>query len=221
MLTQLACGMVLAFAASAAWPGVEGRLEPGRETVVTVPSADHARTVALVVVLKRPSALAAGAPVGVKVEVGGSTLRKTLHLGDPDVTWLVRQPAGAGARVTLTPDKSHPAPLPFAVRATEVVEEPDGGVAFEAEPNDRPEEANAFTFGRTVYGLADDRPYLPLGAAPTSVEADVGKDWFTFTYDGDAPKLAFFALDFVDRDVPTDVRVYRLRDGKAVEFTDG
>ncbi|MCA1686615.1 MAG: hypothetical protein LC745_11710, partial [Planctomycetia bacterium] len=155
-----------------------------------------------------------------------TTLRKALHVGDPDVTWSILQPAGTPARVTLEAGRGHGSPVPFAVRVAELGGAGDAGdagdgVAFETEPNDRPEEANRLTLGRTVYGLADDRPYLPVGDAPTPAESSAGKDWFTFDWTSDAPGLAFFALDFVDRDVPPDVRVYQLRDGKPVEYTRG
>ena len=94
-------------------------------------------------------------------------------------------------------------------------------VAFETEPNDTPESANVLTLGETVYGLADDRPYLPSLKETASSGGTVGADWFTFSFESDVPKLAFFGLDFIDRDVPPDVRVYRRENGQVVEFTQG
>ena len=111
----------------------------------------------------------------------------------------------------------------FSVRAR-ALSEPTGdaeAVTFEAEPNDRWQDANPLILGRTVYGLADDRPYFPRGETPTEAEATAGADWFVFDLDSDLPKLAFFALDFVDRDVPPDVRLYQEKDGKLVEYTRG
>ncbi|MDR3637657.1 MAG: HEAT repeat domain-containing protein, partial [Isosphaeraceae bacterium] len=93
--------------------------------------------------------------------------------------------------------------------------------AFEAEPNNGPAEANPLTLGQPVYGLADDRPYLPLGESPTEAVQSAGVDWFRFTFESDAPRLAYFALDYVDRDVPPDVRVYQMKEGKPVEYTRG
>ena len=88
-------------------------------------------------------------------------------------------------------------------------------------PTIKPESANRLTLGETVYGLADDRPYLPAAAETTDGERTAGVDWFTFTFESDVPKLAFFALDFVDRDVPPDLRVYRQENGQVVEYTRG
>src|SRR5262249_52282488 len=112
-------------------------------------------------------------------------------------------------------------PVDASVRVAAMGNEADDGVAFEAEPNDRPEQANRLVLGQTVHGLADDRPYFPIGEQPTEAESSAGVDWFTFTFSSDAPKLAFFALAFIDRDVPPDVRVYRLQGGKPVEYTTG
>ena len=94
-------------------------------------------------------------------------------------------------------------------------------MAFETEPNDTPESANRLVLGQTVYGLADDRPYLPIGEQPTDEEHSPGVDWYTFTHDAESPRLAFFALDFVDRDIPPDVRVYQKKEGRLVEYTEG
>jgi HEAT repeat protein len=96
-----------------------------------------------------------------------------------------------------------------------------GGVAFEAEPNDRYQDANPLVLGQTLHGLADDRPYLPLGEAPTDAESSAGPDWFTFELTSETPRLAFFGLEFVDKDVPPDIRLYTLSGGTLVEYTRG
>ncbi len=88
-------------------------------------------------------------------------------------------------------------------------------------PTTSPSQANPLTLGETVYGLADDRPYLPLGTEPTEQERNAGADWFRSRSTSDVPKLAFFALDFVDRDVPPDLRIYRKENGQVVEYTRG
>ena len=218
---NVTCVWVMAAASIGTLPSSKGTLEPGRGApVLTVPAPGADRIVALVVSLQQPGHLEPSATVAASVRLADSTLNKTLHLGDPDVTWLVRQPAGAEARVTLVADRSHPAPLHYAVSASELGETADG-VAFEAEPNDRYQDANALILGRTVYGLADDRAYLPRGDTPTSAEMAPAPDWFTFEFASNTPKLAFFGIDYVDKDVPPDVRLYTLRDGKLVEYTNG
>ncbi len=111
--------------------------------------------------------------------------------------------------------------LAFTVRLADLGDDEPDGVAFEAEPNDAIESAQTITLGQTIYGLADDRPYLPLGDAPTEAEKTAGRDWYRFDNDGDRPALGFFGIEFVDRDVPPDVRLYQLKDGQPVEYTQG
>jgi hypothetical protein len=222
MLVNLTCMAVVAWAATAGLPSVERELEPGQAAdVMTVPAPAADRTVVLTIAVKQPGSLSAGVPVEASLRAGGAALRKRLHLGDPDVTWLFRQPAGSEARVALEVDGKQARPLKFAVTASVVGEAGNDGVAFEAEPNDRYQDANPMLLGQTVYGLADDRPYLPLGETPTAAEASAGRDWFTFELRGERPRLAYFALDFVDKDVPPDVRIYTVRDGALVEYTEG
>ncbi len=222
MAVSLAWMWMVAGASVAGLAGAEGSLEPGRTaTVLTIPAPEAARTVALVIALEQPGALAPAAPLSATVNIGGTTLSKDLHLGDPDVTWLVRQPVGAALRVALDAAKVERGPLPYTITATEVGEDQGDAVTFEAEPNDRYQDANPITLGQTLYGLADDRPYLPIGDVPTPAEASAGQDWFTFEFASETPKLGYFALEFVDKDVPPDVRLFVVHDGTLVEYTQG
>ncbi|MGP0068442.1 MAG: HEAT repeat domain-containing protein, partial [Isosphaeraceae bacterium] len=222
---------------------IERELAPDAPMVVNVPAPDEARLRSVLIAIDRPGRIPTGLAIEAAVErptarAGStSTLSKTLHLGDPDATWIVRQDKGETLRITveLSPKaKADPgAPPRAAVRVADLgkaeeTAKSDAGdpravdrVAFETEPNDTPESANRLVLGRTVYALADDRPYLPMGEQPTDAENSAGVDWYTFTYDGEGRRLAFFALDFVDRDIPPDVRVYQKKDGRLVEYTEG
>ena len=216
-------------------PSADLPLEPGAPVVVTVPAQHAPRRRSVLISLKDPAHINAGLSIEAKVEALDPrsvlcwALTKVLNCGDPDVLWSVRQPGEVALRITITlPSKPGPPalaakPLLVAVRVAELGEEDPAAqaVAFETEPNDKPESANLLTLGETVYGLADDRPYLPRGAMTTDPERTAGADWFTFTFESDVPKLAFFALDFVDRDVPPDVRIYREENGQVVEYTQG
>jgi hypothetical protein len=142
-------------------------------------------------------------------------------MGDPDVVWSIAQPANMKGEVSLEPGEKISRPLRCAVRIVELGPVRPDGVSFEFEPNDTPEQANSLRLGQSVYGWADDRAYLPQGEEPTAAEQSAGKDWFRFEFQSDTPRLAFFALDFVDRDVPPDVRVYQMKEGKPVEYTTG
>ncbi len=208
-------------ASGAESPIVEGTLESDKPAEVEVAAPREARNLSVLVTLKQPGTLPPGWPYTATVQLGAARLRKNLHVGDPDVLWTIRQPRDTVARITLHAEKAGAIPVSFAIRVVGLGETEKDGAAFETEPNDRPEEANPLTLGQTIYGLADDRPYLPLGAKPTEAEQSAGVDWFRFDFEGETPKLAYFALDFVDRDVPPDVRIYRLKDGTPVEYTHG
>ena len=62
---------------------------------------------------------------------------------------------------------------------------------------------------------------MPPATETAERDRTAGADWFTFTFESDVPKLAFFGLDFVDRDIPPDVRIYRKENGQVVEYTQG
>ncbi|SIO43394.1 HEAT repeat-containing protein [Singulisphaera sp. GP187] len=222
MLGNLACWVAVVLGADAGrLPNLEAEAHAGRPASVEIPAAPVSRTLSVSISLTQPGRLAPAAPIAVTLAFGETTLNKTLHLGDPDIVWTILQPKQTPARVTIEASEPHKAPVPFAVRVADLGEPAEDGVSFEAEPNDRPEQANPLVLGQTVHGLADDRPYFPLGEQPTEAENAVGPDWFTFTFSSDTPQLAFFALDFIDRDVPPDVRVYQLKEGKPVEYTVG
>ncbi len=220
---------------SSGLPSDEFLVQPGAPIVVIVAAPPESRLRSLLISLSAPGRMQAGLSIEARVEAldprpaGGWTLTKSLNCGDPDVLWSIRQPREVPLRITITQPLALRPPalagklIRVAVRVAELGEAgPEAqAVAFETEPNDKPESANRLTLGETVYGLADDRPYLPLGTETTDRERTAGSDWFTFTFESDVPNLAFFALDFVDRDVPPDVRIYRKENGQIVEYTQG
>ena len=223
---------------------VERGLTLDAPMVVTVPATAEAGLRSVLISIDGPGRIPPGLAIETAVErvtvraSSISTLSKTLHLGDPDVNWILHQGTGESMRITValppkTEAKAAAATLRVAVRvadlgAAEATSTFGAGdprafdrVAFETEPNDTPESANQLVLGRTVYGLADDRPYLPMGEEPTGEEHNPGVDWYNFTHDSESPRLAFFALDFVDRDIPPDVRVFQKKEGRLVEYTEG
>jgi HEAT repeat protein len=217
---------------------VAAALPVGGVMSLELPTSPEARLHSILVTISQPGHLDPTAKLTAQVEWRGNgvpaPISKELHCGDPDILWTIRQSAGVAVKVSVVrePQSGGPRPNPAAVEirshdlgpADEATgtRSTDDRVAFEAEPNDSPETANPLTLGRTVYGLADDRSYLPRGAQPTDAERTGGIDWFTFQNDTDSPKLVYFALDFVDRDIPPDVRVYQKdKTGKLLEYTKG
>ncbi len=157
-----------------------------------------------------------GNAMAVEVLSAGQRLTgKTLHAGDTDLTAMVRakgetvlaaRGAGGGLKVR-------------------VVAWPEGA-PVEVEPNDRWEEAQPIGLSQTIFGSADDAAYFPLPgtAMPALKKAafEQAQDWFKFEFGGAKPKLVFFQLDLAERDnVPADVAVFRVKDGKAIPFNEG
>ena len=154
---------------------VELALRPGVPAVLTVPAPLEPRIRSVLISLSDPGSIDPGLSIAARVEPLGPdaaarlTLTKSLNCGDPDVVWSIGQLRESALRITITQSpQTEPAaakPLRAAVRVADLAGETttESEVAFEAEPNDTPETANRLTLGQTVYGLADDRPYLIVG----------------------------------------------------------
>jgi len=68
------------------------------------------------------------------------------------------------------------------------------------------------------------RKYVPLPGTPRKALLDetVNTDWYKFDFDGVKPKLVFFQIELMERDqIPVNVAVYRLKNGKLAEYLDG
>jgi HEAT repeat protein len=216
---------------------------PGQPVVLNVPGPGETRVRCVAVAVGQPGHVSSDLSLDIRLESGGRepAWRRSLRLsaGDSDLAEIVQQAAGEPMRISVAFDgpaaRGRPGQegIRIAVRVSDLGRkegrgspapvDPDSGetVDFEAEPNDTPESANPLVLGRTVYGLADDRPYWIPEQAPTGEASGPGIDWFRFRFEGQTPRLAFFALDYVDRDVPPDVRVYRQEDGRMVEYARG
>ena len=78
--------------------------------------------------------------------------------------------------------------------------------------------------GKTVFASGDDVEYIPLPGSSrrAMVEDPNGTDWYRFEFRGPAPKLVFFQIELMERDqLPVNVSVYRVKDGKPVEYFEG
>ncbi len=147
----------------------------------------------------------------------GLLASKTLHSGDPDYYTQFRVARAGDASVTVRNS---------GVSGTyhlNVNRWPASGLV-KSGPNHRWQEAVAIPLGKTVFASGDDAEYIPLPGTPrrTVAEDAAGLDWYKFEFSSDTPKLVFFQLDLMERDqVPVDVAVYRLVEGKPKEFYEG
>jgi hypothetical protein len=159
--------------------------------------------------------LTAETRVVVEVRQGDAVLAsKTLHLGDPDYYTQFRVPQAGAATVVIRAAHASGSYLLQVNRwplSSQVKSEPDHSW----------QDAQAISLGKTVFASGDDEEYIPLPGTPRRVSTE-GADWYKFEFASDRPKLVFFQIDLMERDqIPVDVRVYRVVNGKPEEYYEG
>jgi hypothetical protein len=156
--------------------------------------------------------------VAVEVRQGGEVLvGKVLHAGDADLY--------AQFRI------AHAGPVTLAIRDTDaagayhlVVNRWPESSEVKSAPSHRWQDALAISLGKTVFAYGDDNEYIPLPGTPRKslVEDPNLTDWYKFEFAAGPPKLVFFQIDLMERDqVPVNIAVYRERDGKLAEYSEG
>jgi hypothetical protein len=203
--------------------------EPAR---VQLPKSDRAQAFAMTVWLKGTSignetpdskASVDSHSVPVRIELGGETIaQKFLHVGDPDLFLTVRCEAGQQAAIVIgESQKTVPAYRGEVYAMKSLSEDQDVPALMELEPNDRPDQATRFKPGQTVYGSADDRPFIPAPEQNEEEAHAAGVDWYQFQLEGSEPRLGYFWIDFLDREVPVDVALFQKEEGELKEFEPG
>jgi len=158
------------------------------------------------------------ARVVVELREGQAVLcSKTLHAGDPDYyTQFHAQHRGNGVLHIEATGASGGYTLQVN-RWPRSAEVKSGG-------NHRWQDAMEIRLGKTVFASGDDAEYIPLTGTPrrATVEDPAGLDWYRFEFSGDTPKLVFLQIDLMERDqIPANVSVYRVVDGKPIEYFEG
>ncbi|HEV2379825.1 MAG TPA: HEAT repeat domain-containing protein [Terriglobia bacterium] len=160
------------------------------------------------------------------VSAGNATITKGLHSGDPSTYFIVRAAHSGAAELALTapshPNVSPGENDPIGYRANMRLLAVTGDDALQLAPNTARDWQHALhmALGRTVFGTSDDIEYLY-----NINEGKNGWQWLTFDYTSATPKLAFFELDLLDRDVPCTMKIYRQEKGTEgphlTEYTQG
>ena len=186
---------------------------PGVTTLSTTLSASlPAATPQHKYVLTATSTKTLSATCALELKLPTALLKKTLHPGDLD--WTL--PYAATGPVTVN------AGCPLDLRVTEW----PATAPLEAEPNDTWQQANSIRLETVTFGTADDAPYYPVpgttALALKKASFEQAQDWFRFEFNETKPKLVFFQIELMERDqIPADVAVYRVVNGKAVPYTEG
>jgi hypothetical protein len=156
----------------------------------------------------------------IKVEIrqGSAVLAaKTLHVWDGDFYQQFRLPKAGPASIVI-----QAAPSEASYRL-QVNQWPLSGNLKSAPSHEWPN-ATVIPIGQTVFASGDDAEYIPLPGTSRKamVEDPATTDWYKFEFNEDRPKLVFFQIDLMERDqVPVNVAVYRIVDGKLAEYYEG
>ncbi len=167
----------------------------------------------LAVWLKDPAAVTSQAEIQVQVEdAAGAVLEKTLHAGDLDLYLTLRPRANGAGAVRLRRNdaaRNLAAGVDFhAVRRSASSVDSSRAAAIAAQPNATWQQAQEFRYGQTLFGASDERPYTPAPSEDAYQALLKGFQWFKFTFPGSSPRLVYFVLNVLDRDVPPDVDIY-------------
>ncbi len=155
--------------------------------------------------------------VTVELKQGPSTLlRKTLHDGDADF-YADFRPVANGAATLSVVAAGTAGHFKF-----QVVQWPAGSPVKAAPTHDAAHAMNV-ALGRTIYASGDESPYIPVAGTGRAAaqENPIGEDWYKVAFAG-APTLVYFQVDLMERDnLPVDVSIHRMKDGKLEGYYEG
>jgi hypothetical protein len=199
-------------------PVVVTRSGPVSSTNVPLPGVVPGGQYSLMYSLDSLSGLGPDVRVEVSVLQGTDVLAsKTLHAGDADfyTQFHVSKAIAPLVRVKATAERGtyhlqvNRWPLSDAIKSL---------------PIHRWQDAQKVTIGRTVFGHGDDSEYVPLPGTPRAafLEDPMSTDWYQFEFAGANPKLVFFQIELMERDqIPVNISIFRIKDGKPVEYLNG
>jgi hypothetical protein len=144
---------------------------------------------------------------------GAQRLTKTLHAGDTD--WSFAHKPESDCRYAIQPGG-----------AKVVVSDYASTRHLELEPNDDFATATPLPLDAVMFASGDDSAYLPLPSnkrgKPLTDFVKRDEDWYKLRFDGARPKLVGFQIELMERDnLPVDVSIFRVVNGKTVLFTEG
>src|SRR5262249_22369211 len=162
---------------------------------------------AVTVSVDQPYRFATGEIDATIADARGPIASKILHAGDLDFYVTMRARAAGNGAVKL--NRRGARNVPVSVNLQLIALAGNAPVAVAALPNSTWPEAPEFQLGQTGFGPAAQRAFVPAPSEDAYQALVKGFQWFRFTYRGSAPKLAYFTLDVLDREVPVDLDVFQ------------
>jgi len=194
----------------------EGTSEPLR--TLQLGEAQQGAIYALIFAAKDPSQVQGNAAFRVVVsDRHGEIGSKWLHAGDLDLylTFQARSASALKVSLSSSPAVHIPEFVATMVKVPQTAIE-SGGVprldrgVIAAAPNNTWQTAQRFELGQTIFGSADERPYIPSMSEDAYAAMVKGFQWFRFIFREREPRLVYFVLNVTDRDIPYDVDVFQL-----------
>jgi len=218
MLLVMAASTLPAMKTGASLREIAKRSGPVHTEEIRLSGLDVGHQYSLLYSISKLDSLGPDARVTVEISQRGAILgAKTLHAGDADFYTQFRVPQIGDAVVRVRTIQAQGF-YRLQVNQWPLTQQVKSG------PNHDWRHAMFISLGKTVFASGDDAEYIPLpGTARRSVaENPDGEDWYRFEFREEKPKLVFFQIELMDRDqLPVNVSVYRLADGKLTEYFEG
>ena len=138
----------------------------------------------------------------------GPVATKILHTGDLDF-YLTLRPRISGTGSVKLARRSGGKDVPVNVDFRVMSLNGKSNAVIAAQPNSTWGEAQEFDLGQTIFGTNDERAFIPAPSEDAYQALVKGSQWFKFTFKDSSPKLAYFTLDVIDREVPLDLEIFQ------------
>jgi hypothetical protein len=208
----------VAVAGATSLPEIAVRSGTVKSESIALKKLDHKHQYSLLYSLSSLRELPPDARVKVEVVQGSDVLAgKTLHAGDPDFYTQFRIRRDGGVVVRVSNERT-------TAKYTLQVNEWPLSDTVRTGPIHRWQDAMPVALGKTVFAAGDDANYIALpGSGRKAIVEDPNRtDWYRFEFRETSPKLVFFQIELTERDqIPVNVTVHRVKDGKLEEFFEG
>ncbi len=170
---------------------------------------------------RNPDSLRRRAALTVSLRTGSRVIAsKWLHQADPDFYLVFRADDPRALTLLTFQGQVNGASAVFSLTLRPLPSD-QKDVVIAAKPNNTWQEAQPVPLGTTVIGTADDRSYLIAPGQNETEALRAGESWFRFDQPSVNPKLVYFNLEILDRDVPSNLLVYTVQNGRLLPYTEG
>src|SRR5213594_2831504 len=182
----------------------------GGESEFPLKGLEAGKLYAVTVSVDSPYRLSGAAEIDTSIsDSRGVIAAKILHPGDLDF-YLTLKPRASGNGVVRLNRRSGARDVPVTVDCKPMALSGNHKAAIAALPNSSWQEAQEFELGQTIFGANDERAFVPAPSEDRYQALVKGFQWFKFTYKGASPRLYYFTLDVLDREVSLDIEVFQI-----------